>query len=158
MSTADNLTRDEAFTRSSLVTVRSYDVRLDLTGDGETFASTTVARFGCVRPGASTFIDLDARGVRSARLNGRELAPETFGGFRLALDDLSADNELEVVADCVYQTSGIGLHRFTDPVDDSVYCYTQFEPFDAHRVFACFDQPDLKAAFTFSTPRPRSGS
>jgi len=154
MSTADNLTRDEAFTRSSLVTVRSYDVRLDLTGDGETFASTTVARFGCVRPGASTFIDLDARGVRSARLNGRELAPETFGGFRLALDDLSADNELEVVADCVYQTSGIGLHRFTDPVDDSVYCYTQFEPFDAHRVFACFDQPDLKAAFTFSISAP----
>ena len=154
MSTADNLTRDQAFTRSSLLSVRSYDVHLDLTGDGETFVSTTVVRFGCVQPGASTFIDLDARGVRAARLNGRELAPETFGGFRLALDDLSADNQLEVVADCAYQTTGVGLHRFTDPVDGAVYCYTQFEPFDAHRMFACFDQPDLKATFTFSVAAP----
>ncbi|CAN5878338.1 aminopeptidase N [soil metagenome] len=154
MSTADNLTRDQAFTRSSLLSVRSYDVHLDLTGDGETFVSTTVVRFGCVQPGASTFIDLDARGVRAARLNGRELAPETFGGFRLALDDLSADNQLEVVADCAYQTTGVGLHRFTDPVDGAVYCYTQFEPFDAHRMFACFDQPNLKATFTFSVAAP----
>jgi aminopeptidase N len=154
MSTADNLTRDEAFTRSGMLTVRSYDVHLVLTGHDPTFVSTTVARFGCAEPGASTFIDLDARRVASARLNGRRLPAEAFGGFRLALDDLAADNELEVVADCAYQTSGIGLHRFTDPVDGAVYCYTQFEPFDAHRVFACFDQPDLKAAFAVTVDAP----
>ena len=154
MSTADNLTRDEAFTRSGILSVHSYDVHLDLSSDGKTFASTTVARFDCSQPGASTFIDLDACGVRSARLNGRQLVAEAFGGFRLALDELAADNELEVVADCRYQTSGIGLHRFTDPVDGAVYCYTQFEPFDAHRVFACFDQPDLKAAFALTVETP----
>src|SRR5205823_5971481 len=47
-----------------------------------------------------------------------------------------------------------GLHRFKDPVDDETYLYSQFETFDAHRMFACFDQPDLKATFSFTVDAP----
>ena len=151
---SDNLTRREAFDRSDMLGNVTYDVTLDLTGDGDTFVSETVVSFRCDRPGADTFIDIDAAAVRSATLNGRTLDADAFTGLRLRLDGLEAANELRVTADCRYQHTGVGLHRFVDPVDDQVYLYTQFEAFEAHRVYACFDQPDLKAPFTLGVAAP----
>ncbi len=155
MSAADNLTRTEARERASLVSHVSYEVVLDLRDSrDETFRSETVVRFACSRPGSATFLDLDAAGVSEASLNGRVLTGSAFTGSRLLLDGLRERNEVRVVADCAYSQTGVGLHRFTDPVDDEVYLYTQFEPFDAHRVFACFDQPDLKAPYRLAVTVP----
>jgi aminopeptidase N len=144
---ASNLTREEARERARLLDVESYRVDLDLTGDDGTFGSVTTVRFGCARPGASTFVDLSAPGVREIVLNGTRLGPENFDGNRIRLDGLAETNELRVAADCAYSRSGEGLHRFTDPADGAVYMYSDLETFDAHRVYACFDQPDLKATF-----------
>ncbi|HVF05422.1 MAG TPA: aminopeptidase N [Frankiaceae bacterium] len=152
---AQNLTRDEARRRAALIGNASYDVTLDLTTGEQTFTSTTVARFTCTEPGAATFVDLIAPSVQSITLNGAPVDPGTaFDGDRIRLTGLAESNELVVVADCEYMHTGIGLHRFVDPVDKQVYLYTQFETFDAHRVYACFDQPDVKAVFTLSTLAP----
>jgi aminopeptidase N len=122
-----NLTRDEARERSAILDVASYDVGIDLTTGDQTFRSETTVRFTCSEPGASTFIDLVARTVHSVRLNGRELdASAVADGVRVQLDGLEAENELHVVADCVYMNTGEGLHRFVDPVDKEVYLYSQF--------------------------------
>ncbi len=145
------LTRAEAATRAGVVREVEYDVELDVGEDASTFRSRTVARFAA-RPSASTFIDLSAVVVDRATLNGRRL--EASAGHRIALDDLRADNELVVDARCAYSRSGMGLHRFTDPLDGAVYLYTQLEPFEAHRVYACFDQPDLKARITVAVRAP----
>jgi aminopeptidase N len=151
---AENLTRDEARERAALLTVASYDVTLDLTTGSTTFASTTVVRFSASE-GAGTFIDLIAPTVRSVTLNGRELDPaEVFADSRIALDGLAAENELRVEADCAYTHTGEGLHRFIDTVDDEVYIYSQFEVADSRRVFAVFEQPDLKATFRFTVTTP----
>jgi aminopeptidase N len=147
---ASNLTRDEATDRARLLDVESYRVELDLTGGGLTFGSVTTVRFRCARPGASTFIDLTAPAVGEITLNGARVSPDHFAADRISLDGLAGSNELRVVADCVYSRSGEGLHRFTDPVDGGVYLYSDLETFDAHRVYACFDQPDLKATFELS--------
>ena len=150
-----NLTRDEARERARLLTVTDYEVYLDLDAGEETFTSTTTVRFTCAEPGTSTFIDLIAPTVRAVRLNGAELDPaEVFDGARIALPDLAADNQLIVDADAAYMNTGEGLHRFVDPVDNQVYLYSQFEVADARRVFACFDQPDLKARFRFTVRAP----
>ena len=152
---ATNLTRDEARQRASIVGDASYDVTLDLTTGEQTFTSTTVARFSCSEPGTGVFVDLIAPSVQSITLNGEDVDPATaFDGDRITLTGLAASNELVVVAECAYMHTGVGLHRFTDPVDKQVYLYTQFETFDAHRVYACFDQPDVKAVFTLSTLAP----
>ncbi|MBT2213367.1 MULTISPECIES: aminopeptidase N [Actinomadura] len=153
---AGNLTRDEARERARLLTARSYAVELDLTTGEDRFRSTTVARFDSAEPGASTFIDLHGALVREVTLNGRDLDPASYDAEkgRIPLPDLAADNELRVVADCAYSRSGEGLHRFVDPVDQSVYLYTQFETADAHRMFTCFDQPDLKATFELEVRAP----
>jgi aminopeptidase N len=156
---AHNLTRDEAAERHRLLSVSDYDVHVDLTkavDEPRIFRSRSTVRFECSEPGATTHVDIAADAVVSATLNGTELdAPALFDGERLTLPSLAAANELEVVADCVYSKTGEGLHRFVDPVDKEVYLYSQFETFDAHRVFACFDQPNLKATFRFTVDAPK---
>ncbi|WP_314037880.1 aminopeptidase N [Dietzia sp. CH92] len=159
-----NLTRADAAARSELLRVESYDVEIDLTDGGGgpgsgTFRSRTVVRFSCTRPGAETFIDLRSAVIRSAVLNGRELFPAGEENRYddeegLTLPDLQAENELVVDADLAYTTTGEGLHRMVDPADGEVYLYSQFETADAKRVFACFDQPDLKARYTLTVTAP----
>ncbi len=151
---AENLTRAEARERASLVATQSYDVTLDLTTSPTTFSSRTVLKFTAT-PGAGTHVDLIAPTVHEITLNGRSLDPAVvFADSRIQLDGLAAENELVVVADCAYMNTGEGLHRFVDPVDDEVYLYSQFEVADSRRVFAVFEQPDLKAEFTFTVTAP----
>ena len=150
-----NITRDEAQTRARLLGVDSYEVTLDLTLGEATFPSTTVARFRCSEPGASTFVDIVADEIVQAELNGRAIdVSEAYDGARLTLDGLAEENSLLVVANCRYMHSGEGLHRFVDPVDKSVYLYTQFEVADSRRMFTVFEQPDLKATYAFTVTAP----
>ncbi|MEO3979051.1 aminopeptidase N [Streptomyces sp. CAU 1734] len=164
----ENLSRDEARLRAELLSVDGYEVALDLrsaVGDGpntdgaasgpRTFRSVTTIRFRSARAGASAFADLLAPSVTSVTLNGEKLDPAVvFDGSRIALDSLAEDNVLVVDAQCAYSRTGEGLHRFVDPEDGEVYLYTQYEPADARRVFANFEQPDLKAPFRFEVTAP----
>ncbi|CAN5190842.1 aminopeptidase N [soil metagenome] len=150
-----NLTRDEAAERAELLDVESYAVEIDLTvGGTATFGSTSVLRFRATT-GTDTFVDLVGATVRDIRLNGVHLDPEeVYAGNRIALADLAEDNELRVVADMRYSNTGEGLHRFVDPADDRVYLYSQCEVPDARRIYAAFEQPDLKSVFTFTVKAP----
>ncbi|MFH8343913.1 aminopeptidase N [Streptomyces sp. NPDC018045] len=156
-----NLTRDEAQQRARLLSVDAYEIDLDLSGaqeagEGGTYRSVTTVRFDAAEAGAESFIDLVAPTVHEVVLNGESLDPGTvFEDSRIALPGLrEGRNELKVVADCAYTNTGEGLHRFVDPVDQQAYLYTQFEVPDARRVFASFEQPDLKATFTFTVKAP----
>ncbi|MFJ3035948.1 aminopeptidase N [Curtobacterium pusillum] len=150
----ENLTRIEAQERAAIVDVQTYDVELDLTRGAETFGSSTRVRFTAT-PGASTFIDAITKTVHSITLNGTALDVAAVNdGVRIQLDGLQEQNELVVVADALYTNTGEGLHRFVDPVDDEVYLYSQFEVPDSRRMFAVFEQPDLKAEFSFTVTAP----
>ncbi|WBB59322.1 aminopeptidase N [Streptomyces sp. WMMC500] len=155
----ENLTREEARERARLLEVEAYEVELDLrtavAPDPGPFRSVTTVRFRCAQPGAATFLDLVAPDVTAVSLNGRDLDPgAVFDGSRIALEDLAAENEVVVDARCAFSRTGEGMHRFVDPEDGEVYLYTQYEPADARRVFATFEQPDLKAPFTFTVTAP----
>lgn len=154
-----NLTRIDAQTRAELLSIDSYRIELDLTsGDGApseaTFRSRSEIRFSAAAGGA-TFVDLVAASIEQATLNGAPVDTTAYTPVDgLALTDLAADNVLVVDATCEYTNTGEGLHRFVDPVDKEVYLYSQFETADAKRMYACFDQPDLKAAFTMTVTAP----
>ena len=153
-----NLTREEARQRAAVVSPSHYVVELDLSGDNtERFGSITTIQFSAT-PGSSTFADLVDGEIASITLNGVHLDPATYADSRIPLPNLQAENELRVEATCLYSHSGEGLHRFVDPVDDRVYLYTQFEVPDARRVFATFEQPDLKATFEFHVTAPADWS
>ena len=154
-----NLTREQAAERAALVTVDNYRIALDLTdGEGKpgegTFRSVTTVQFEALA-GADTYIDIAADSIRSATLNGRDIDVSGYDeSTGIPLRGLSERNVLVVDADCRYSNTGEGLHRFVDPVDDGVYLYSQFETADAKRMFACFDQPDLKATFDIMVAAP----
>lgn len=155
MSASENITRAEAAERSALIAVESYDVTLDVTSTGPTFRSVTTVRFTCCQPGASTWIDLISGQVRSVELNGTALDVAAVAqGSRVLLPDLQAENVVVVDADCIFMNTGEGLHRFVDPVDDETYLYTQFESADSRRMYAVFEQPDLKGTFQLTVKAP----
>ena len=150
----ENLTRVEAIERASVVQTESYAVRLNLTNSDTTFRSLTTVTFGA-EPGASTFIDAITSAVHGVTLNGVSLDPATVSdGVRIQLDGLASENVIVVDADMFFVNTGEGLHRFVDPVDNKVYLYSQFEVPDSRRVFAAFEQPDLKATFDFEVVVP----
>jgi aminopeptidase N len=148
------ITKDETSERAKLLSVNSYHVELDLTGGPGTFRSVSVIKFDCVRPGTASYADLIAETVHEITLNGTSVDPATaYANGRITLSGLAEQNELRVVADCEYGDGG-GLQRSEDLADGRVYVYTQFEPADARRVYANFEQPDLKAEFTFQVTVP----
>ena len=150
---SENITRAEAQQRATGIRVDGYAVDLDLTGTGATFTSTTTVRFEATVP--QTWIDLIADSVTSIELNDAAIDPAVaFDGARVALTGLAPQNTLTIRAQCRYMNTGEGLHRFVDPVDDETYLYTQFESADARRMYACFEQPDLKATFTLTVTAP----
>ncbi len=156
----DNLTRAETRARAELISCDRYRVDVDLSGDdpatAETrFRSTSTLTFVAKQDGA-LFIDLIADAVISARLDGVELDPGAFADSRFPFEVTAGRHELVIEASCRYSRTGEGLHRFVDPADGRSYLYTQFEPADARRVFACFDQPDLKARFTVTVRAPEA--
>ncbi|MFC0675727.1 aminopeptidase N [Brachybacterium hainanense] len=153
---SENLTRDEARDRASFLQTDAYDVRLDLTTGPTTFRTESTIRFTSTQA-RSTFVDLIAPAIHEIELNGvlLEDPASRFDGARVQLPELAiGENTVRILADGAYMNTGEGLHRFVDPVDDEVYLYTQFEVSDARRMFANFEQPDLKAEFTFTITAP----
>jgi aminopeptidase N len=155
-----NLTREDAKLRAGLLTVESYDVILDLTNaDGgpseHSFRARTTVTFTANKPGASTFVDVVAERLHEVTLNGKPIDTATYDPAEgIVLPDLAEHNVLVVDGDLLYTTIGQGVHRFVDPVDGEVYLYTQFETTDSKRMYACFDQPDIKATFTLHVTAP----
>ncbi|WP_229402425.1 aminopeptidase N [Micromonospora okii] len=148
-----SLSRVEATARGALMTVESYQVDLDLTGGGETFRSHTTIRFRAT-PDAETFVEILPSRLLSARLNGRDLDPGSLADNRLPLTGLGAANTLVVEAEMAYSNTGEGLHRFVDPADGETYLYAMSFLDNAQRIFAAFDQPDLKAPVTLAVTAP----
>ncbi|WP_018351287.1 aminopeptidase N [Longispora albida] len=148
-----SLTRHEAAERASTITVRTTSVELDLTTGSETeFHSVTRLSFDA--SGDRTFIDIKPATLHSVTLNGVALDLAGFADERMTLTGLQPSNELVVVADMLYSHDGEGLHRYVDPADGNVYLYGHTFLDAAPRVFACFDQPDLKSTYTFTVKAP----
>ncbi|MFE6779964.1 aminopeptidase N [Streptomyces sp. NPDC057702] len=149
------LTRDEAQTRAARIGLRRYTIDLDLTRGAEVFGSTTSVRLCVLEPGVDTFIELEAAALHRIALDGNDLDPTLYADGRYPLTGLGeGEHEVLVEADMHYSRTGEGMHRFTDPADGETYLYTMCCMSDAPKVFACFDQPDLKAVFEVSVTAP----
>lgn len=158
MSFMSVLTRDEAQSRAKLLDVHRYTIELDLTTGDETFDSRTVIRFA-TRADGDTFVEVKPAELRTVTLDGQPLDPASLDENRLPLKNLTAgEHELRVDARMRYSRTGEGMHRFTDPTDGETYVYTQLFLDEVQRVYAAFDQPDLKAVFDVSVRAPEGWS
>ena len=151
-SPSQSLQHTEAVARRELLDVEEYDVRLDLASDEKTFGSVTTIRFRS--RGGPTFVDLKPVRVNEIRLNGAAVDPDLLERGRLPLETVEGDNELVVDAVMPFRNDGEGLHRSIDPADGRPYVYGMMFMDAAPSVFACFDQPDLKAPYTLHVLAP----
>jgi aminopeptidase N len=148
-----SLQRTEALARRDLLDLTSYDVALDLASDDATFGSVTTLRFSS-RAG-STFLDVKPVRLLSLSLDGRQLDVDLLERGRFPLELGEGEHELVVAATMPFRNDGEGLHRSVDPADGRHYVYGMSFMDAAPTIFACFDQPDLKAPYTFHVRAPR---
>jgi aminopeptidase N len=151
-SPSHSLQRTEAVARRELLEVLDYDLRLDLASDERSFGSITSIRFRS--RGGPTFLDLKPVRVNEIRLNGAPVDPDLLERGRLPIETVEGDNLLVVDAVMPFRNDGEGLHRSTDPADGRSYVYGMMFMDAAPSVFACFDQPDLKAPYTLHVLAP----
>jgi aminopeptidase N len=150
---AASLQHSEALARRALLDVTAYDVALDLASDERTFTSVTTIRF--TSGAGTTFLDLKPVAVQAVRLDGSPLDPALLERGRFPLELTEGEHELLVAATMPFRNDGEGLHRSVDPADGKHYVYGMSFMDAAPTIFACFDQPDLKAPYTFHVRAPR---
>ena len=149
-----NISRAEALERSTHLAVESYEVFLDVTGDGDTFFARSTIKFACNKTGYNSFVDTLAERVISATLNGTPVDTSAFDGQTIYLNNLQAENTLVVEVESLYSKTGEGLQKSVDPADNETYLYSQGETAHIRKMYPCFDQPNLKATFTLSVLAP----
>ncbi|WP_405372917.1 MULTISPECIES: aminopeptidase N [unclassified Microbacterium] len=154
MSSA-NLTREETAARAATITLHTMRVEVDVRSaeDASALSFGTASTLTFSSTGETTWIDFLGDAVEEVVVNG-ELQPVDWDGARIRVSGLVAENVVRVRARGRYSRSGEGLHRFVDPVDGEVYLYTQYEPADCRRVYPCFEQPDMKARWSFVVTAP----
>ena len=156
-TTRDVLSQDEAEERARRVSHVSYEIQLDLSAGASSYRGDVTIRFQLAgeSSGGALFLDHRGGGIERIEVNGESLQHQP-GRYRIALADdaLGAQNVVRVVYEHEYDHTGDGLHQFIDPEDGSEYLYTNFEPYSAHRLFPCFDQPDLKATYALTADAP----
>ncbi|HEY6538468.1 MAG TPA: M1 family aminopeptidase, partial [Candidatus Dormibacteraeota bacterium] len=140
------LTEAEARARAELVGGVSYSIELDLTEEGPCFGFAARVDFAATQPGSRTFLELEVAELRTMLWNGETLDPSAYDGHRVALPALQERNSLTIEGRAAYDLTGLGMHRSVDPVDGSAYIYSDLQPYEAHRSFPCFDQPDIKGS------------
>src|SRR4051794_13324239 len=153
VSAMPSLTLAESRRRASLLSVGSYDVTLDLTGDDRVFGSATTVMFTAHDRG-DTWLDVAATRLTRVTLDGAPLDIAALRDARLPLSLTAGEHEIFVEAEMAYRHDGEGLHRAVDPADGLHYAYAMSFLDAAPSIFACFDQPDLKAPYTVHVAAP----
>src|SRR4051812_3301453 len=152
-ATYRSLQLSEARHRFDLLRVTSYDVTLDLAASETTFPSRTVIRFES--DDGTTFLDVKPVALHAATLDGAPLDVGPLVRGRLPIQLAEGSHELVVEATMPFRNDGEGLHRSVDTADGRTYVYGMSFLDAAPTIFACFDQPDLKAPYTFHVVAPR---
>ena len=145
---SSGLTKDEAIARSKVLSGVDYQLLVILTESPEFFGSLT-CHFD-LSDDFDLWFDFNGHSVNYVELNG-SASEIRYKEHRVFAGRLKPGHyEAKIVFQSLYSRDGLGLHKLTDPADQEVYLYSQFEPFAANRVFPCFDQPDIKASFELS--------
>lgn len=153
----DRLALEEATRRAEQISQLAYTIDLDLQAGAKVFRGDVTIAFD--HAGGDTFLEWVGGRLERFVVNGADTEPD-WDGARLALPGslLDRHNELRLIYERPYDHTGEGFHQFFDPEDGSEYLYTQFEPYSAHRLFPCFDQPDLKATYRVTVVAPAGWS
>ncbi len=155
---AGKLTRDESRRRAATVKGVDYTLDLVLPEKSETYTGVVTVEFDLVGDPKGLFLDFRGGKITESAVNGKPAAL-AIGDGRVDLSSAGlakGRNALRIAYESPFDHDGSGLHKTIDPADGREYVFTDCEPFNAHKFFPCFDQPDLKASYTLSVTAPDS--
>lgn len=153
MPEGEVLTRDFARERKSMIGDVNYELFLKFRQKAETYDGKCRISFELKKKGNVVLEHIGD--VKKVLVNGKEVSYDK-DDFTMTLNEglEEGENSVDVEYSAVYDNTGSGLHRFIDPEDDKEYIYSDFEPYQAHRMFPCFDQPDIKAKMKLKVEAP----
>lgn len=153
-----NLSQTYAEFRSKHVANVAYNLSFDLSHGKEKFSGVSRISFDYTSQTQPLTVDFHGGTVKSVKINDLDYEANYNGNF-LSIDPAQlneGENKLEIAFEHPYSNDGAGLYRFEDTEDNTSYMYSNFEPFDANKMFPCFDQPDLKASYEMDVLAPKS--
>jgi aminopeptidase N len=154
----NNLTEVFAKTRRKQVESLSYDLRLNFMKGKDSFSGKVKLFFKLHHLNMPLSIDWLGEKIDSLQVNGEPL--KTYRSAKGWLEIPAAklrknqSNTVEIDFTTKFSTEGNGIQRVVDSEDQAEYLYTDFEPYHAHELFPCLDQPDLKAALNLEVSAP----
>ncbi len=150
----DILTQSEAEGRAARIAGAAYTLDIRLTRGAPTYRGDVTIQFPLSGEG-DTFLDFRGKTIERLEINGAVSEPD-WTGYRLTLPAaaLREQNLVRVTYENEYDHTGDGLHQFIDPEDGEEYVYTNFEPYESHRLFPNFDQPDIKGSYMLAVTAP----
>ena len=164
----DLLTHEEAQARAAAVSAVRYELAVEFAANASTFRGAIGVEFTLGAGAAATaaargvFLCFRGRTIHAMRLNGVAIGAPDWNGYRLVLPaaglKFGATNRLEVEYENAYDAGGDGVFRFIDPEDNGEYVYTNFEPYESHRMAPLFDQPDIKGRLSLRVLAPADWS
>jgi aminopeptidase N len=141
------LARHRAATLSDV----AYAIDLDVTDADRVEGSVRIAVTRAVGAG-DLILDFRGSAVHDVSANGIPLEDTTWDGHHIVVPALHlfADrNEIAVRFTAPVAPAGTAVIRYDDAQDGTRYLYTLLVPSDAQFLFPVFDQPDIKARFTW---------
>ena len=151
------ISRELARERAMQVANVRYTLHLDITAH-DTVSGHLVMSF--VKRDTASLI-LDFRGPSMAPpllVNGHRVVDAEWNGAHVRVPGrylVRGRNEITIDFKSLIAPAGAPVIRFHDETDERDYLYTLLVPSDAHVLFPCFDQPDLKARLTLTLTAPR---
>jgi aminopeptidase N len=152
------LEQDYAAMRANQIHDVSYQLTMSLDDDAAEFYSGEILiDFSVAKQNISPVtIDFNSGKVIAVYLNGTEVAFSYEQYFIELAPELfkQEKNKLKIKFERQFSKAGDGLHRYQDPQTGNVYLYSNFEPYNANKMFPHFDQPNIKASYVLTVEAP----
>jgi len=151
------LEQDYAAMRAKQINHVSYKLSFDLDDASSSYSGEVIIDFKLAKQNVSPVtIDFNSGKVKAIYLNGKSVE-FTYEQYFIQLPASlfkQEKNHLRITFEHDYSNAGAGLHRYQDPESNRVYLFSNFEPYDANKMFPHFDQPNIKASFELSALVP----
>ncbi len=153
------IARELAIARKELVSDVQYFLRFRLTpGATEVIGEATVVfRLPAdADPSAPLVLDFAGETLANVHVNDKDAQLRAVHDHVMLPPELLVRdlNKVQASFRSKVAATGTPLTVYRDPADGREYWYTLVVPADAHRLYPCFDQPDLRAVFWFELDLP----
>jgi len=147
--------RDLAAARTENISKVRYALRLRLTKGMTAVTGEVTARFTLPSAQAIT-LDWDGPTLSNVTLNSKPANATVIANHLVFTGGVAGENSIRAQFTSKVAPTGTPLTVYRDKTDGAEYYYTLVVPADCHRLFPCFDQPDLKARYSVTIEAPKS--